>query len=72
MDQKQLVDELFELFDKNRDGSISRGEFIDLIDCLLSEKGQHVSRDIFDKFDKNHDNSISKEELHTLIQDMWL
>ena len=47
MTEIEMVDELFDIYDKNGDGVISRGEFVDLIDCLLNEKGVHVSSEIF-------------------------
>ena len=72
MEIPELVDELFEIFDTNKDGTISRREFVDLIDCLLQEKGIKMCESIFKKFDSDHDNSISKEELTNLIIDMAL
>ena len=65
-----MVDELFEIYDTNQDGVISRGEFVGLIDCLLNEKGVHVSSEIFNQFDANHDGVISKDELLVLIKEM--
>lgn len=72
MNIPELVDELFEIFDTNKDGVISRHEFVDLIDCLLQEKGIKMCSTIFKQFDTNHDNSISKEELTNLIIDLAL
>ena len=72
MTEIEMVDELFDIYDKNGDGVISRGEFVDLIDCLLNEKGVHVSSEIFKQFDTNHDGVISKAELAALIKDMLL
>lgn len=72
MTELEMVDELFEIYDKNQDGVISRGEFVDLIDCLLHEKGVHVSTEIFDRFDTNHDGKISKEELLVLVKEELL
>lgn len=72
MTELEMVDELFEIYDKNEDGVISRGEFVDLVECLLSEKGVHVSSEIFKQFDTNHDGVISKPELLVLIKDMLL
>ena len=67
MDRKELVSALFEEFDTNEDGVISRGEFIELIDCLLGEHGVKTRAQIFDQFDANHDNVISRDELVDLI-----
>jgi Ca2+-binding EF-hand superfamily protein len=72
MNTVEMVDELFEIYDKNQDGVISRGEFVGLIDCLLNEKGVKVSSEIFTLFDTNHDGVISKSELSVLIQDMLI
>jgi len=67
-----MVDELFEIYDKNRDGVISRGEFVELVDCLLDEKGRHISSELLAQFDTNHDGVISKSELLVLINEMLL
>ncbi len=72
MNESQMVDELFEIYDKNQDGVISRGEFIELIDCLLDEKGAHVSSQLLARFDTNHDGVISKSELLAMIKEMQL
>ena len=67
MDRKELISALFEEFDTNRDGVISRGEFTDLIDCLLGEHGVKTRAQIFNEFDANHDNVISRDELVNLV-----
>jgi len=67
MDIEQLVTELFDVFDVNNDGKISRGEFVALAECLLFTKGAKVSSEIFQKYDANHDNYISREELIDLV-----
>lgn len=67
MNRRELVEALFEEFDTNRDGVISRGEFVGLIDCLLGEHGVKTRQEIFDEFDANHDNVISRDELIDLI-----
>ena len=67
MDRKELISALFEEFDTNQDGVISRGEFTALIDCLLGEHGVKTRTQIFDEFDANHDNVISRDELVDLI-----
>lgn len=67
MDIEQLVTELFEIFDVNEDGKISRGEFVGLAECLLFTKDVRFSSDIFQKYDANHDNYISREELIDLV-----
>ncbi|MDN3652056.1 EF-hand domain-containing protein [Thalassotalea ponticola] len=72
MQLSQWVDELFEVFDEDQDGVISRSEFVELIECLLQEKGIKMCETIFHKFDTNHDNAISKEELTEMIIDLAL
>lgn len=72
MDRKELVEALFEEFDDNRDGVISRREFVDLIESLLGRHGVDVSSRIFDEFDTNHDNRISRDELIRLVEDYAL
>ena len=72
MNDLQMVDELFEIYDKNRDGVISRGEFVELVECLLDEKVMHISSKLLAQFDTNHDGVISKSELLVLINEMLL
>ena len=72
MDIEQLVAELFDVFDENGDGVISRREFVALVDSLLHQKEIGFSSDIFRKFDTNHDNVISKEELIDMIIELAL
>lgn len=72
MNNEQMVAELFDVFDVNNDGAISRGEFIALAECLLHEKGFQFSSNIFKQFDENHDNVISKDELISLITELAL
>jgi guanylate cyclase activator 1 len=72
MDIEQMVAELFDVFDENKDGVISRREFVALVESLLNQKEIGFSSDIFRKFDTNHDNVISKEELVDLIIELAL
>ncbi|NMP15250.1 MULTISPECIES: EF-hand domain-containing protein [unclassified Thalassotalea] len=72
MQLSQWVDELFEVFDEDKDGVINRSEFVELIDVLLQDKGIRMCESIFHKFDTNHDNAISKEELTEMIIDLAL
>jgi len=67
MDRRELVEALFEEFDSNKDGKISKREFRDLIHCLLGEHGLETSSRIFDRFDTDHDNAITREELIDLV-----
>lgn len=72
MDIKEMVDELFDVFDVNNDGVISRGEFVSLAKSLLDEQELQFSSDIFKEFDANHDNAISKDELVAMIIELAL
>jgi Ca2+-binding EF-hand superfamily protein len=72
MELNQWVDELFEVFDVDKDGAISRTEFVELIDVLLQDKGIEMCETIFNRFDKNHDNSISKDELKDMVIELAL
>ncbi len=72
MNTEQMVTELFDVFDDNKDGVISRGEFISLAECLLHKKGFNFSSDIFKQFDENHDNAISRDEMINLVLELAL
>ena len=72
MNIEEMVTELFDVFDVNGDGVISRGEFIALAESLLHDKGVRFSSNIFKQFDANHDNVISREELIDLVVDLAL
>jgi Ca2+-binding EF-hand superfamily protein len=72
MELNQWVDELFEVFDVDKDGTINRSEFVELIDVLLQDKGIEMCETIFNRFDKNHDNSISKDELKDMVIELAL
>jgi Ca2+-binding EF-hand superfamily protein len=72
MKTEQMVAELFDIFDVNKDGVISKGEFIALAECLLHKEGMNFSSDIFKQFDTNHDNAISKEEMIDLVIELAL
>ena len=67
-----MVAELFDVFDENKDGVISRREFVALVESLLHQKEIGLSSEIFRKFDTNHDNVISKEELIDMIVELAL
>ena len=51
MELNQWVDELFEVFDVDKDGVINRSEFVELIDVLLQDKGIRMCETIFHRFD---------------------
>ena len=70
MNIDQMVAELFDVFDVNNDGVISKGEFISLAECLLHKKGFNFSSDIFKRFDANHDNVINRDEMIELVLEL--
>ena len=72
MELNQWVDELFEVFDVDKDGVINRSEFVELIDVLLQDKGIRMCETIFHRFDKDHNNCISKEELREMVIELAL
>ncbi len=72
MNTEKMVGELFDVFDINEDGVISRGEFITLAKSLLNEQGMNFSSDIFKQFDVNHDNVISRDELIEMVLELAL
>ena len=72
MNIEQMVSELFDVFDENKDGVISRREFVALVESLLNQTEMGFSSDIFKQFDTNHDNVISKEELVDMIIELAL
>ena len=72
MNTEQMVAELFDVFDVNNDGVISKGEFISLAECLLQKQGLNFSSDIFKQFDANHDNAISRDEMIEMVLELAL
>ena len=69
MNTDELVKALFDEFDRNGDGKLSRGEFVEVVRYLLGEHGIQTSSRIFERFDSNHDNGITPEELVDLIEE---
>ncbi len=67
-----MVAELFDVYDEDEDGVISKREFVALAESLLHENEIGFSSDIFKKFDSNHDNVISREELIEMIVELAL
>ncbi|OAB57890.1 hypothetical protein AY599_05385 [Leptolyngbya valderiana BDU 20041] len=72
MSTDELVKALFDEFDRNGDGRLSRGEFAQLVRYLLGEHGIQTSSKIFEQFDANHDNGITPDELVNLVEDYQL
>lgn len=67
MNREELIDELFKEFDTDRDGMLSRGEFVDLVKYVIGEHGIGVSSKVFEEFDADHDGRISRDELRELV-----
>lgn len=72
MNIEEMVNELFDVFDEDGDGVISRREFVALVESLLHKREMGFSSNIFKKFDANQDNAISREELVDLIVELAL
>ena len=62
------LQEMFDFFDRNSDGVISRAELIELVDVLLDEKGVGKSTKILKEFDTNHDGYIDFKEFSVLAK----
>lgn len=60
--------ELFDFFDKNSDGYISKKELIELVEVLLNEKGLGKSSQVLKEFDFNHDNKIDFYEFKAFAE----
>ena len=58
--------ELFEFFDKNSDGVISRSELIELVEVLLDEQGIGKSSKVMKEFDIDQNGVIDFEEFKLL------
>lgn len=60
--------ELFDFFDSNSDGVISKSELIELVDVLLNEKGIGRSAKVFKEFDLDHNGVIDFYEFKLLCE----
>lgn len=60
--------ELFEFFDKNADGVISRSELIELVEVLLDEQGIGKSSKIMKEFDIDQNGVIDFDEFSELAK----
>ena len=61
--------ELFDFFDLNKDGYLSRGEFISVVDVLMGETGMRAGKGYFEALDLNKDNRISYDEFVKILED---
>jgi len=60
--------ELFDFFDKNSDGVISRSELIELVEVLLSERGLGKSSKVMKEFDIDQNGVIDFNEFILLCE----
>jgi len=58
--------ELFEFFDRNSDGVISRSELIELVEVLLGEHGIGKSSKVMKEFDIDQNGVIDFDEFKIL------
>lgn len=63
--------ELFDFFDKNSDGVISRSELIELVEILLDEQGIGKSSKVMKEFDIDQNGVIDFDEFK-LLYDNYL
>ncbi|MGI2205009.1 EF-hand domain-containing protein [Shewanella oncorhynchi] len=56
------LQKLFDFFDRNSDGYLSKKELIELVEVLLNEKGLGKSSQILKEYDFNQDNKIDFHE----------
>ena len=66
-------DEIFEKFDKNKDGSIGLSEYVQFLNIMLASAGKakadlSVAMLNFDRADKNKDGDIDKKEFKKEVQ----
>ncbi len=58
----RTIKELFEFYDNNQDGVISKREFVSLVDELLHERGLGKSSKILDEYDFNENGVMDFDE----------
>jgi Ca2+-binding EF-hand superfamily protein len=63
--------ELFDFFDKNSDGVISRSELIELVDVLLDQHGIGKSSKVMKEFDIDQNGVIDFEEFELLYDNYF-
>lgn len=62
----ETLQELFEFFDKNGDGVISKPELIELVEVLFQERGLGKSNIFLREFDENQNGVIEFDEFKRL------
>jgi len=60
--------ETFDFFDLNKDGYLSKGEFVSVVNILNGEIGVGASKEYFEKADLNGDNKISFGEFKKILE----
>lgn len=60
--------EMFDFFDKNADGVISRAELIELVDVLFDKRGLGKSSKVLKEFDFNQNGVIDYNEFKELAK----
>jgi Ca2+-binding EF-hand superfamily protein len=63
--------ELFDFFDKNSDGVISRSELIELVGVLLDQHGIGKSSKVMKEFDIDQNGVIDFEEFELLYDNYF-
>jgi Ca2+-binding EF-hand superfamily protein len=63
--------ELFDFFDRNSDGVISRSELIELVDVLLDQHGIGKSTKVMKEFDVDQNGVIDFEEFELLYDNYF-
>ena len=62
------LDELFNFFDNNGDGVISKKEFIELVDALLHERGINKSSALLKEYDFNENGVMDFDEFEAFAK----
>ena len=65
------LNELFDFFDKNSDGVISRSELIELVDVLLDQHGIGKSSKVMKEFDIDQNGVIDFQEFELLYNNYF-
>ena len=64
----ESLKEMFDFFDRNSDGVISRIELIELVDVLLDQRGLCKSSKVLEEFDVDHNGVIDFNEFEALAK----
>jgi Ca2+-binding EF-hand superfamily protein len=61
---KQSIEQVFQEFDKDKDGKLSKSEFVELKQAEVKQRAEKI----FATADTNHDGSLSLDELKAASQ----